>query len=225
MSDLYTKAAPPVVLEPPAVHQDPQYVPQPGAFAGQSPAVPLQQPGLPPYPPVIHQPGAIPQQVYTVGVPPAPVYYQPQPMPAMMLVPIGGNRNANNLPMDPDGREWSHGLCDWGSDVGTCLIATFFPCVVYAQNKRRYEHLNRGRADPQRGGSGINGDCFMYSGITFCFGIGCIIQIPLRGYLRRRYSIRGSSFEDFLVALFCTACGLTQESRELELEESSMGIV
>ncbi|KAF4564008.1 hypothetical protein EYR36_003257 [Pleurotus pulmonarius] len=204
MVDLYTKAAPPVVLEPPALPQDQQYVPQPGAYIGQYPP-PLNQPGLQPYqtpsgpsPPIqqqivqlppqpfMQQPGVLPQQVYAVGMPPAQVYYQPQPMPNMMVVPRGGNRNVNNLPMDPDGRQWSYGLCEWGSDFGTCLIATFFPCIVYAQNKQRYEHLNRGRADPQRGGSGINGDCFMYSGITFCFGIGCIIQIPLRGYLRRR---------------------------------------
>ncbi|KAJ8701307.1 hypothetical protein PTI98_000109 [Pleurotus ostreatus] len=65
-----------------------------------------------------------PQQVYVhVGEkPPAQVFYQPQAMPAMVVVPGGGgNRNAKNLPMDSDGREWSHGLCDCCSDVGTSL--------------------------------------------------------------------------------------------------------
>ncbi|KDQ22150.1 hypothetical protein PLEOSDRAFT_1086889 [Pleurotus ostreatus PC15] len=146
-------------------------------------------------------------------------------MPAMVVVPGGGgNRNAKNLPMDPDGREWSHGLCDCCSDVGTCLIATFFPCIVYAQNRRRYESLNRGQPDPERGGSGFNGDCLMHGCITCCFGIGCVLQIPLRGHLRSRYHIKGGGCGDCMVSWCCTPCGLTQEARELELEEASMGI-
>ncbi|KAF7430224.1 hypothetical protein PC9H_005926 [Pleurotus ostreatus] len=152
-------------------------------------------------------------------------FFKPQAMPAMVVVPGGGgNRNAKNLPMDSDGREWSHGLCDCCSDVGTCLIATFFPCIVYAQNKRRYEHLNRGQPDPERGGSGFNGDCLMHGCITCCFGIGCVLQIPLRGHLRSRYHIKGGGCGDCMVSWCCTPCGLTQEARELELEEASMGI-
>lgn len=94
MADLYTKATPPVVLEPPSLPQDPQYVPQLGAHVSQSPAAPLNRPGLPPFqnpygpsPPIqhqfvqpplqpfMHQPG-VPQQVYAGGMPPAQVYYQ-----------------------------------------------------------------------------------------------------------------------------------------------------
>lgn len=68
----------------------------------------------------------------------------------------------------------------------TGLIATFFPCIVYAQNKRRYEHLNRGKPDPERGGSGFNGDCLMHGCITCCFGIGCVLQVRLRTLLLPR---------------------------------------
>ncbi|KAF4581729.1 hypothetical protein EYR40_002745 [Pleurotus pulmonarius] len=166
-----------------------------------------------------------PQQVYMGEKPPAQVYYQPQAMPGMIVAPGGGgNRNAKNLPMDADGREWSHGLCDCCADVGTCLIATFFPCIVYAQNKQRYEHLARGQPDPERGGSGLNGDCLLHGCITCCFGIGCVLQIPLRGYLRRRYSIKGGGCGDCMISCCCTPCGLTQEARELELEEASLGL-
>lgn len=40
------------------------------------------------------------------------------PNPGMSV--SAGNRNVNNIPMGPDGREWSHGLCGCLDDFGTC---------------------------------------------------------------------------------------------------------
>ncbi|KAL4260596.1 hypothetical protein AB1N83_008272 [Pleurotus pulmonarius] len=143
-----------------------------------------QQPPLARQQPFMQQPSQ-PQQVFAGEKPPAQAYHQPQAMPGMVVTPGGGgNRNAKNLPMDTDGREWSHGLFDCFSDIGTCLIATFLPCIVYAQNKQRYEHLSAGKPDPERGGSGLNGDGLMHGGITCCCGAGWILQIPLRGNIR-----------------------------------------
>ncbi|KDQ22151.1 hypothetical protein PLEOSDRAFT_1050150 [Pleurotus ostreatus PC15] len=144
----------------------------------------------------------------------------------MMVAPGGGgNRNAKNLPMDADGREWSNGLCDCCSDAGTCILAWCCPCIVYAQNKQRYEHLAlKGIPDPERGGSGCNGDCFVHGCITACFGVGWVLQIGSRGNIRNRYSIKGGGCGDCLTSCFCTPCGLTQESRELELEEASIRV-
>ena len=42
---------------------------------------------------------------------------QPQPIPAMT---VAGNRNAKNLPVGPDGRDWSYGLCSKSGSWGTC---------------------------------------------------------------------------------------------------------
>ena len=39
--------------------------------------------------------------------------------------------------------------------------------------------------------------------------------------IRNRYSIRGQGNEDCLSSVFCPPCALTQERRELELEEGS----
>lgn len=39
--------------------------------------------------------------------------------------------------------------------------------------------------------------------------------------IRNRYDIRGEGMEDCLASLFCRPCALTQERRELELEEGS----
>ena len=50
-----------------------------------------------------------------------PVHQQPGAIPAMTVG--GGNRNAKNLPLDKDGREWSNGLCGCFDDCGTCKFS------------------------------------------------------------------------------------------------------
>jgi Cys-rich protein (TIGR01571 family) len=42
-----------------------------------------------------------------------------------------------------------------------------------------------------------------------------------RTEIRRRYDIRGEDLEDCLHSMYCHGCALTQERRELELEEAS----
>ena len=44
-------------------------------------------------------------------------------------------------------------------------------------------------------------------------------QIRHREEIRERYGIRGSGLSDCLVSWCCRACSLTQERREIELEE------
>ena len=39
--------------------------------------------------------------------------------------------------------------------------------------------------------------------------------------VRERYGIRGGATSDFLVSWCCAFCALTQERREIELEENS----
>ncbi|KAF8811653.1 PLAC8-domain-containing protein [Phlegmacium glaucopus] len=129
-----------------------------------------------------------------------------------------GNRNANNVPMGPDGREWSNGLCGCFGDFGTCIVAWCFPCITYGQVKRRYEHLNsKGYPDPDNGGC-CSSDCLIHGCLTSC-GFGWVLQMGTRSSIRGRYSIKGGSCGDCCTALCCTPCELVQESRELELEE------
>jgi hypothetical protein len=42
----------------------------------------------------------------------------------------GGNRNANNLPVGPNGRPWSYGLCSCCSDSGGATTCTFLSPVI-----------------------------------------------------------------------------------------------
>jgi Cys-rich protein (TIGR01571 family) len=46
-------------------------------------------------------------------------------------------------------------------------------------------------------------------------------QIPTREEIRERYDVRGNGFTDCLAAFCCYGCSLTQERREIDLEERS----
>lgn len=46
-------------------------------------------------------------------------------------------------------------------------------------------------------------------------------QVQPRAEIRERYAIRGHVINDWLVSLCCTSCALTQERREVEVEEAS----
>jgi hypothetical protein len=53
---------------------------------------------------------------------------QPQANPGMQ---VRGSRNAKNLPVGKNGREWSFGFCSCGGDLGTCEPSlTFRPSHV-----------------------------------------------------------------------------------------------
>ena len=49
----------------------------------------------------------------------------------------------------------------------------------------------------------------------------CFLQIHTRTEARERYSIRGDTYTDCLTTWLCRPCSLTQERREIELEEGS----
>ncbi|KAF8157214.1 PLAC8 family-domain-containing protein [Crassisporium funariophilum] len=135
----------------------------------------------------------------------------------------GGNRNAKNMPVDADGRDWSHGLCGCCGAFGTCLVATCFPCVVYGKNKHRYEHLTtKGAPHPEHGGSCCSGSCMTHGVFAIC-GLGFLFQMSNRKHVRQRYNIKGGGCGDCLTSFFCAPCQLTQDSREIELEEQSFG--
>jgi Cys-rich protein (TIGR01571 family) len=101
-------------------------------------------------------------------------------------------------------------------------MATFLPCIVYGQNKHRYEHLNAKGTPHPTGGPMCSGSCMTHGLSTIC-GLNFLFQMVNRGHVRRRYNIKGSGCGDCCAALWCTPCQLVQESRELELEEESFG--
>nr|GAT60279.1 predicted protein [Mycena chlorophos] len=138
-----------------------------------------------------------------------------QPMKA------GGNRNALNLPFTDGEREWSRGVFTCLEDPLTCVVSWFLPCVSYGRNRARYNALEAGNVskDPMEGI--ISNESIIY-GVAHCFGCGGLIGMGGRAQTRGRYAIRGDGATDFLLACCCAPCSLTQESRELELEEQSL---
>jgi Cys-rich protein (TIGR01571 family) len=140
----------------------------------------------------------------------------------MTVAGPGGNRNSKNLPIGPGGRPWSFDLFDCFGDAGTCILSWFCSCVVYGQNKRRCDHLAaHGTADPHADEI-ISPDC-LFQFFLLYVGCGCILPTTLRTAIRERYNIEGSVLTDCLTATCCHCCQLTQASRELELEELSLG--
>ncbi|KAH6908821.1 PLAC8 family-domain-containing protein [Coprinopsis sp. MPI-PUGE-AT-0042] len=133
----------------------------------------------------------------------------------------GGNRNVNNVPVGPEGREWSNGLFSCCDTPGTFCTSYCCPCITYGRVRSRYKHLNdHGTVDPEMGGT-FGPDCLTYC-LTAFLGAACLFHMWNRGEIRQRYNVKGSCFKDFLTACCCAPCGLTQESRELELEEQSL---
>ncbi|KAH8085981.1 PLAC8-domain-containing protein, partial [Cristinia sonorae] len=135
----------------------------------------------------------------------------------------GGNKNAMSKPFDRNGsRPWSHGLFSCFGDCSTCLTAWCCPCIVWGQNKTRLEHLERTGQPHPDGGESCGSDCMLHLLLDVCGGWGWVLAVVSRGDSRERYSIEGNAFKDFFAAWCCHACELTQESREIELEEQSL---
>jgi len=148
--------------------------------------------------------------------------YNQQPR-ATQPMQAGGSRNANNMPIVDGERDWSFGVFDCLSDPLTCVVSWFFPCVTYGRNMARYNALEQSGTiskDPMEGI--ISNESIMY-GVAQCFGCGGLIGMGGRAMARSRYSIRGDQVSDCLLSCFCAPCSLTQVSREIELEEQSLG--
>ena len=57
------------------------------------------------------------------------------------------------------------------------IVAHFLPCITYAANKRRCEHLNnKGTPDPEKGGPLFNNDCLIEAAVA-CIGCGCFLPV------------------------------------------------
>jgi len=118
--------------------------------------------------------------------------------------------------------EWSNGLFSCLGDAGTCLLATFAPCMLYSKNRSRLVHLEQqGYAHPS-GGDSCTPGCALYA-VLFPQCLSTFVASPLRRRIRARYSISASSSsDDCLTTLFCPCCALEQESREISVEEARL---
>ncbi|KAH9968279.1 PLAC8 family-domain-containing protein [Russula dissimulans] len=135
---------------------------------------------------------------------------------------VGGNKNSQNCQIGVDGkRKWSYGLLDCFSACGLCCWATWCPCVVYSTNKQRLRQLRYQGTSLQGGGDTCDDHCLIHGGLSV-LGCSWVLQLHERAEARDRYGIRGSAVGDCFTSLLCCPCALTQERREIELEEDSL---
>jgi len=150
-------------------------------------------------------------------------YNQPVVLQPMSIAPmqVRGNRNAANRPIGSDGkRGWSNSLCGCFSSCGICCNSLCCPCTVYSKNKQRLRNLMNHDAPLPGGGDACNCDCCCFFGLCLV-GLPCILQMGTRRDVRDRYGIRGGACRDCCSSWLCGPCALTQERREIELEEYS----
>jgi Cys-rich protein (TIGR01571 family) len=111
------------------------------------------------------------------------------------------------------------------------------PCIVYSRNRQHLRSLQYQGTPLLAEGEKIDEHCCIYCGLVitgyqwllhvrpedvecmiFRLIPGCV-QVRPREEIRERYGIRGGPFQDCLISWFCRSCALTQEHREIELEE------
>jgi len=147
--------------------------------------------------------------------------YQPKATTPM----VADIKNVLEKPKYPNGeREWSYGMygccCE---NYGTCCFACLCPCIVYAKLKSRVSYLERNNYPHPEGGSGCNSDCFIHCCLSSLCAVGWVLQIGQRSTVRDRYRISGNGCADCMSVWCCSPCTLTQESREVDLEERALG--
>ena len=121
------------------------------------------------------------------------------------------------------------------------LLVRLCPCVVYSKNRQRIRSLQTQGTPLANGGETYDSHCCIYGGFDITgyswimqvclgertfhkMGIQQIVplQIRTREEVRERYGIRGDAIGDCFASWCCRPCTLTQECREIELEENSL---
>ncbi|CAA2990656.1 Hypothetical predicted protein [Olea europaea subsp. europaea] len=127
------------------------------------------------------------------------------------------NEEAAATPM----ASWNGDLCDCLKDSLNALFTAFFSYLTFGQiieivhSGHTYKYCSCGS-----GG-------MMYSVISFCIGIPCIMSCTYRTKLRSKFKIIESPAPDWVLHCFCEWCALCQEYGELKQTgyDPSIGIL
>ncbi|KAK6281288.1 hypothetical protein POUND7_015113 [Theobroma cacao] len=109
---------------------------------------------------------------------------------------------------------WSVGFCDCLSDMKTCCIAYWCPCITFGQIA---EIVDKGSTSC--GASGA-----LYTLILLIIGCPCFYSCFYRTKMRKQYMLKGGGCGDCMLHFFCETCALTQEYRELKNRGFDMSI-
>lgn len=101
---------------------------------------------------------------------------------------------------------WSSGLCGCCSDVPSCCLTCWCPCITFG---RIAEITDKGTTS-----CAVSGAIY---GLLMCFtGCSCLYSCLYRSKIRTQYMLEESPCNDCLVHCCCESCALCQEYRELE---------
>jgi len=128
-------------------------------------------------------------------MPSQPVQYQPVQFQAVNI-----EQSQQNAPAGPP--EWKNSLFGCFSDLGSCIITCFLPCVQYGMNYEKVHHSG----------------CCSQACVFFCLSqccLNCCVHKDLRSDIRRKYNIE-EGCGDCLTTCFCSPCAICQEARELK---------
>ncbi|KAK8583006.1 hypothetical protein V6N13_069771 [Hibiscus sabdariffa] len=109
---------------------------------------------------------------------------------------------------------WSVGFCDCFSDMKTCCIVCWCPCIIFGQIA---EIVDKGSTSCGTSGA-------LYTLIMFITGVPCLYSCFYRSKLREQYKLKGGGCGDCLLHCCCETCALTQEYRELRNRGFDMSI-
>ncbi|XP_030529205.1 protein PLANT CADMIUM RESISTANCE 2-like [Rhodamnia argentea] len=114
--------------------------------------------------------------------------------------------SSSSKPYDAEGQPWSTGLCDCFTDVKSCCITIWCPCITFG---RISEIVDKGTSSCI-----ANGAIFaLIHHLTLC---ACLYSCLYRTKLKQEFGLRENRCHDCLAHTFCLYCALCQEYRELK---------
>ncbi|GLT91775.1 hypothetical protein SLE2022_096480 [Rubroshorea leprosula] len=109
---------------------------------------------------------------------------------------------------------WSTGLCGCCSDISSCCLTCWCPCVAFG---RIAEIVDRGSTS-----CGVSGALYA---LIMCFtGCSCLYSCFYRSKLRGQFFLEESPCTDCCVHFCCEGCALCQEYREIKNRGFDMSI-
>jgi len=193
-----------------------QSYPPPPAFDVNNPHAPAPQQL------VQEQPSGPPTQIGTPGynatldsssplTPKTPAY-----TPGGSAGPNGGVHAPGQIghPNQQHGPEpYHHGLCDCFSDISTCCMGYWCPCMLYSRTYHRLKTVPNSNLNEF---SGCNAHCAIFCIVS---PVSWVLTMLQRTRIRENYRLQGSAFSDCCKAYCCVMCTLVQDDREVAHRE------
>ncbi|CCX07369.1 PLAC8 family-domain-containing protein [Pyronema domesticum] len=109
--------------------------------------------------------------------------------------------------------KWENSLFSCFSNMNTCMMATFCPCILFGRTRYRLRHPSLD------GHNCCNFACFTQC-ICISTPISCIQRMMQRKEIREKHNLEGGCCGDCMKSCFCSCCELAQEENEVLMKQS-----